>query len=292
MAKIAIIGSGVVGQATGKGLIKGGHEVYFFDINKELLSDLKKQGYNADTPDKIKIQDIDTYIFTVSTPTVNGKVKLDYLKTAAISLGKKLKNKKDYFLLVGRSTMPPGTTRDLIAGNVEKYSGKKTGVDFGYCMNPEYLREKSSVQDFSNPWVVLIGAYDERSYRMLEKIYSRFKCPIYRLSVEGAEMQKYVHNLFNAAKISFFNEMRMVAEKLNLDADKIFSITATSAEGIWNEKYGLRDLGPFDGMCLPKDTSAFLDWARSNTDISMNMLEQVIQVNQEFMDYRKQKNKK
>ena len=74
-------------------------------------------------------------------------------------------------------------------------------------------------------------------------------------------MQKYVHNLYNAVKITFFNEMREIAANIDVDADKIFEYTVQSCEGIWNPNYGIRNRGPFSGACLPKDTKAFFHWA-------------------------------
>lgn len=279
MTRIAIIGSGVVGKATGRGLIEAGHTVSFFDINPERIKLLRGEGYTADSPDKINVDSTDAFFFTVSTPTVDDKIYLDFLEAAVANLGKLLKKKKEYFLVVARSTMPPRTTEEFIIPLLEKYSGKKAGRDFGVCMNPEYLREKSAEADFSHPWIIVIGSLDEKSDKMLSEIYKSYTCPIHHVSLREAEMQKYVHNLYNAAKISFFNEMRGVAKALDVDADKVFKITADSAEGSWNREYGIKDMGPFGGSCLPKDTSAFLTWAKDKLNIKMYLLKAVICVN-------------
>ncbi|MBI2021777.1 UDP-glucose/GDP-mannose dehydrogenase family protein [Candidatus Daviesbacteria bacterium] len=235
--KLSIIGSGVVGQATGKG-------------------------------------------FASPTPTESGEIQLKYLKTAAKDLGKRIAKMKKYHLAVVRSTVLPGTTENIIK-ILEKYSGKKVGKDFGVCMNPEYLREVSAEEDFANPWIVVIGKLDKKSGDLLEKVYAKFKCPIYRVPLKEAEMQKYVHNLYNAFKITFFNEMRRIAKVIKVDPDNVFELTIKSCEGIWNHKYGTRDFGPFAGACLPKDTQAFLAWVQKK-GLEANLLEATIEVNNTF----------
>ena len=289
MKNIAIIGSGVIGKATGFGLIKAGYNVTFVDIKDDVINDLNKKGYKAVLPKDLDINQINAAFLTVLTPTVNGEIVLDYLKKALENLGRKLKEKNDYCLIVGRSTMPPGTTEELIIPMLEKRSGKKFKKDFGVCMNPEYLRERSSDLDFKNPWVIVIGSNDNKSYNELEKIYNNYDCPVFRLSFKEAEMQKYVHNLFNAAKISFFNEMRLIGDKIGFDGqsmDKIYDITAVSCEGIWNKHYGLKNYGAYGGSCLPKDTQAFSTFARNSFNFKTKLLDKVMEVND---DYKREK---
>ena len=288
MAKLVIIGSGIVGQATGKGFIAKGHSVIFCDINPVVLGKLENQGYRVCLPHLLEQEkDIEAFFLTISTPTVDNEIKLDFFKSAVANLGAGyLKKNNDYCVVVVRSTMPPGTTEEQSIPILEKYSGKKAGKDFGVCMNPEYLREDSSEEDFKNPWVILIGELDTKSGDVLEKIYSPHDCPISRTSLKEAEMQKYVHNLFNACKISFFNEMRMICEAIKVDADKVFELVAKSAEASWNPQYGIRDLGPYSGSCLPKDTVAFLSWAKKNLVNPMPLLRAVIRVNEIIKENR------
>ena len=201
------------------------------------------------------------------------------MEAAAIDLGKRIAKTKKYHLVVVKSTVVPGTTENLVIKTIEKYSGKKVGRDFGACMNPEYLREKTAYDDTFAPWIILIGEYDKKSGDLLNSVYEgKFNCSIFRCEIREAEMQKYVHNLFNAAKITFYNEMRKIAGQIDVDADKIFKYAAISCEGMWNPKYGIANLGPFDGSCLPKDTEAFLDWAQSN-GFDASLLRSVVNVN-------------
>lgn len=279
--KITIIGSGVVGQATGKGFTDKGFEVEFVDVNPKIVQSLKEEGYTSYLSGEKNRLDTDISFLTVPTPSVDGEIDLVYLKQAAKDLGKRLANLKNYHLVVVRSTVVPGTTEGVVLKLLEKYSGKKTGKDFGLCMNPEYLREASSVSDFANPWIVVFGQYDKRSGDLLEKVYARFNAPIHRISIKEAEIQKYVHNLFNAVKISFFNEIRRIGKALELDMETVFSLTTKSCEGIWNHTYGTKDSGPFSGSCLPKDTEAFLAWS-TKQGLAARLLGAAIEVNNSF----------
>lgn len=275
--KIAVVGSGFVGRATGEGLSKHGHDVTFIEVDKDKVEDAKKAGFKAFTPDEYDKITTDITMFCVPTPTKGSSIQLDILKKAAEQFAERLKNHKDYHVLVIRSTVPPKTTRE-VGAFIEKASGKKLGKDFGLCMQPEYLREVTAKEDYERPWFVLIGEYDEKSGDLLEKIYRTFDAPIQRCALEEAEFQKYVHNVFNAVKIAFFNEMRIAAKGEGWNVDKIFHATAESCEGIWNPLYGLRDFGPFDGSCLPKDTTALLEWG-TNNGYNFGILRSVIKEN-------------
>lgn len=165
---ILIIGSGVVGQATGKGFHSKGHQVVFHDVNPDVLSRLSQDGY--DTSDDYDMREFDVSMLCVSTPTRNDKIALSYLQNAVTKLGVKLADVNRYHLVVVRSTLPPGTIEGKIVPALQYYSGKKAGVDFGVCMNPEFLREASAEEDFAHPWLTVIGAHDERSGEELEKV--------------------------------------------------------------------------------------------------------------------------
>lgn len=282
MAKLAVIGSGVVGQATGKGFFRQGHEVVFFDVNQKTLDVLTGQGFRAYEPEFLAREDgFDAFFLSVNTPTVEGRICLDYIQSAAVGLAQTaLRRNKKWPVVTVRSTLPPGTTESVVIPLLEKYSGKNAGSEFGVCFNPEYLREKSNEDDFAKPWIVTIGELNKRSGQSLLDIYGDVPCPVMRLSIKEAEIQKYIHNLFNACKISFFNEMRMVCERLGLDSDNLFELVSLSAEASWNRKYGIKNLGPFSGSCLPKDTQAFLGWVGDCLGCDLPLLRAVIEVNE------------
>lgn len=282
--KICIIGPGVVGYATGKVLSENGFEIGFIGRSQEKIDKLKKEGFWAYTfstfPDHK--YDYNVTFLTVATPTVDGKIDLEPIRHAAKFLGGLLTFRKEYHVVVVKSTVLPGTTENMIIKEIEEISGKKAGKDFGVCMNPEYLREKTAVEDSRKPWLTLIGELDKKSGVVLESIYKKFAKPIFHCSLKEAEMQKYVHNLYNAVKITFYNEMRQIAEINGLDAEKMFKINALTAEGMWNPMYGIRDFGPYSGHCLPKDTQAFYNWVEKN-DYDADLLKAAIDVNNKFM---------
>jgi UDPglucose 6-dehydrogenase len=258
--KIAVIGAGFVGEATGRGFAKHKNKVTFVDIDPNKISSLKSEGFDARLVEDYKTINTDVTMFCVPTPTSAKHIQLKILRDAVLAFSERLKKHKKYHVAVIRSTVPPHTTREKILPLIEKVSGKKVGKDFGLVMQPEYLREESAASDFERPWLVLIGEYDKKSGDQIEKLYKPFNAPIERCSLEEAEIQKYVHNVYNAVKIAFFNEMRIAIRKKGWDESKIFQATAESSEGLWNPMYGLRDYGPFDGSCLPKDSRALLEW--------------------------------
>lgn len=280
--KIAIIGSGVVGQASGKGFKNIGHEITFYDINYDKIDSLKVIGYDADHINNLAKRDDEysAYMMSIPTPTMRGQADLTALRHALKQLGKKLATAKNYPIVVLRSTVPPGTSQNVAMPVLEKISGKKCGVDFGLCMNPEFLREASSEKDFAQPWVTVIGSDNKSSGLILEDIYKPFKSPVIHMTLMEAEMMKYTHNLFNATKISFFNEMRLVCKRLGVDPDTVFQSAVQSAEGSWNPQYGIRDFGPYSGACLPKDTTAFYEWSSQALQIELPVLRGTIETNE------------
>jgi UDPglucose 6-dehydrogenase len=290
MARIAIVGSGVVGQATGKGLIGKGHEVVFVDINVEIVRKLCLEGFEARLPNELGDIAAEISMFCVSTPPKDdGSVNLDYITTAIADYGKWLKRKREdtWHLVVVRSTVPPGTTRKVLLPLLEEYSGLRVGKDFGLCMQPEFLRAKSSEEDFLHPWATVIGELDQRSGDVLAELYADFGSRVFRTDLETAELAKYIHNCFNATKISFSNEMWLLGKKMGIDVNLALEIIAKTAEGCWNPLYGTVGGQPYGGTCLPKDTKGLEMFAKEN-NISMPLLSSVISVNSEMEELAKQ----
>ena len=280
LPKVCIFGPGIVGYATGKAFAAKGIEVGFVGRNPKKIQQLRSEGFRAYTFDELTPEnfDFDISFLTISTPTIDGKIDLTGIDSVSIFIGKLLKNLNKYHVVVDKSTVSPGTTEGLILENLEKNSGKKAGQDFGLAMAPEYLREETAFEDAIKPWLIVIGQYDKRSGDLVEKSFKAFKTEIYRCKIIEAEMQKYVHNLFNAVKITFFNEMRSIAKQMGADASHIFEMTTLSCEGMWHAAYGTRDFGPYSGSCLPKDTQAFYIWAKKH-GFKVDLLKQTIDVN-------------
>ena len=169
MARIAIVGSGVVGQATGKGFSQLGHEVIFGDVKDDVLVRLRAEGYSATHVHHLPEDPASAIVLSLPTPTEHGRLQLRYLESALEVVADCIAASEDYKLVVVRCTVPPGTTEELIIPRLERASGKAVGRQFGVSHNPEFLRAVSSEQDFLEPWLMVFGSHDERSGRELEE---------------------------------------------------------------------------------------------------------------------------
>jgi len=282
---ILIIGGGTVGYATGKSLKKKGYKIVFIEKDTNVVKKLREEGFETYFPQEIKkiSEEFSVSIFCIGTPSKrDGSINLRYLINALITHGKWLRNKKgEYHLIVIKSTILPGTSRSILIPLLEQYSGKHIGRECGFCVQPEFLRAKSAEQDALYPWAIVIGEIDRRSGRKLLQIYSDFKCKKFRVDLETAEFIKYVHNCFNATKISFANEMWLLGQKLGIPANKALEIVVNTAEGFWNPYYGTIGGRPFGGACLPKDTKALQVFAKK-VKLKMPLLSAVISVNKKM----------
>lgn len=281
MARLLIIGSGVVGQATGKGFAKKGNVVSYVDINPQMIAKLRAEGLNAMTITEVDWDIVDVVMLAVSTPSVDGKIVLDYIEAAALDVGLGLAKTKNYITVVVRSTVPPTTTERRITPILEHASGKRNGIDFGIAMNPEFLRAVTNEQDFARPWITVIGSMDRRTTEILDELYAPFGALIVRCTPTEAEMIKYVNNVYNALKISYFNEVHAICQQLGIDSNIIGAAVARSAESMWNPLYGTRGGVPYGGACLPKDTVAFMQFVREHGWNHL-MLEATIEVNRQL----------
>lgn len=262
---VQIVGSGVVGQATGNGLSLKGHKITYVDIDEKVIKMLKYKGYYK----KYSVSDIplpghEITFVSVPTPTVNNKIVLEYIKTAITSIGKILE-KDHYQVVVIRSTVPPGTVENVLIPILEEVSGLTAGKDFGVCMNPEFLRENHALKDFINAPGIVIGEYDERSGDLLEKMYSCFeKAQFIHMSIKAAELVKYTSNVFGALKITYFNIIGEIAESLGISPELVIDTTVNYSHILQNPEYGTVPGRPYAGACFPKDTLSFIEFVKSN----------------------------
>ncbi len=278
---ISIIGSGIVGQATGMGLAFNGNKVLFHDIDRNKLLALRNTGYEATDNIAHAISSSEAIFICVPTPTVDGRIDLTYINDCTRTIAKALTKTKNYKVLVFRSTIPPQTTRTKLIPLIEDLSNLKAGEDFGVCMNPEFLREQSPLKDFLSPSRIVIGALNQKSGDVLKKIYSPLRCPLVFTDLDTAEMIKYTSNLFLAAKISFFNEIYLISRKLGLDSNLIAETAALDPR---IGSYGVIGGKPFGGMCLPKDLAAFINFSLSK-GFNPILLKAVSEVNQQISIY-------
>ncbi len=281
MFNILIVGSGIVGQATGKGFARKGHSVDYVDIDANKVKQLTEQGLFAMQPDQVDWNRYDIVMLTVSTPSVNGRVKLDYIEDAALNVGRGLATSEKFAIVVVRSTVPPTTTEQRIRPILEKASGKTAGVGFGLAMNPEFLRQRSNVEDFERPWITVLGTSDRLTADILGNMYKPFGSLTVNCTPTEAEMIKYVNNIYNAVKISYFNEVNAICEQLGIDGKLVGATVARSAESMWNPLYGTRGGVPYGGTCLPKDTVGFMAFCE-DMGLEHMMLKATIAVNEQL----------
>ena len=271
MTRIAIIGSGVVGSATGKGFHKMGHKVIFYDVLKDQLLPLLEHGYCISENIKDVISKSDVSFVCVNTPNNYGgrKQDLSQLMSALYDIANVLDSIRKYHLVVFRSTILPGTMRNVILDYLEKNCSSQRGKDYDICYNPEFLRERTALDDFMNPDRVVIGLEHKNTkissrsssfpYLLLKKLYGQLTKNIIVTDYESAELIKYASNCFLALKISFFNEIGMICKQLDID-DKVVSQVVSLDKRIG--AYGIVAGNPFDGSCLPKDIEVFVSFMK------------------------------
>ena len=174
--------------------------------------------------------------------------------------------------------MLPGTMREVVIPTLEEASGKRAGVDFGVCNNPEFLREGTAVFDYRNPPKTVIGETDNRSGDILASIYKDLTAPLVRTSVETAEMVKYTDNVWHALKVAFANEIGNVCKALKIDSHQVMEIFCKDTK-LNLSPYYLKPGFAFGGSCLPKDVRALTYKARA-LDIDLPVLNAILPSNE------------
>lgn len=215
----------------------------------------------------------------VGTPSQpNGNLDLRFIRRICEQIGRALHEKSANHTVVIRSTVLPGTMRDIVIPILEEYSQKKAGVDFGVCHNPEFLREGSAVKDFYAPPKTVIGEQDRASGCLLAKLYEKLDAPLIRTSIETAEMVKYVDNCWHALKIGFANEIGNLSKALRIDAHEVMNIFCQDRKLNISPAYLLPGFA-FGGSCLPKDLRALTYKAKIN-DLELPILMSILPSNE------------
>ena len=281
--KVLQIGAGVVGSATGKGLGQLGHDVCFVDANAEVVRALRLEGHSAYSPGDYAVSLFAPEIVLISVPTPSlpyGQVDLSYLDEALRFCGYSvLAASTEHLTVAVRSTVPPGTTRNRVIPLLEETSGRKHSRGVSVSFNPEFLRSASAEKDFLTPWIIVAGVLDPYARAAVQDLYDGAEAPLILTDFETAEMAKYVSNCFNATKISYSNEMWLLAAELGLDGNEVLRIASQAAEGYWSSTYGTFGGRPFGGTCLPKDTAAILSFGE-RIGIDLPLVRAVTEVNQ------------
>ncbi len=296
--RIAVFGLGYVGCISASCFAKAGHDVIGVDVNEDkvnIINDAKspivepglqealekvvKSGkLRATTDFQEAVVNSDISLICVGTPSAkNGSVTLEYIYRVAQQIGEALREVNHYHVFVIRSTVPPGTHEKCL-GIIAEYSGKKPGVDFGACSNPEFLREGSALKDFYNPPYTIIGEMDEKSGQYLSKIYSHLDAPLVRTDVKVAEMVKYANNTFHALKVAFGNEIGTICKAEGVDSHKLMEIFCMDTK-LNLSPYYLMPGFAFGGSCLPKDVRA-LTYRGKSRDLELPLLNSIMPSNQ------------
>jgi GDP-mannose 6-dehydrogenase len=289
MKKIGIIGSGVVGSATGKGFHRLGHDVLFYDIAKQRLLTLMEEGYQIASSIKDIIDKTDISFVCVNTPNNStGEQDLSQLVSVLYDITNALRRidrrheqqeQQHPHLIVFRSTMLPGSMRSVVINYLQtNCSSSRIGRDYDVCYNPEFLRQNTAFDDFFRPDRVVIGEDAKGASQPLKEIYQQLTENIIVTSFEAAEMIKYTSNCFLSLKISFFNEIGLVCKQMGID-DKAVSLGVSMDKRIGN--YGTQFGKPFEGACLPKDTEALAGFIR-NLQLNPDLLQVALDINRKM----------
>jgi GDP-mannose 6-dehydrogenase len=294
--RISVFGLGYVGCVSAACLASMGHEVVGVDVNpvkadminagrapivEERIGELVEQavrdgGLRATTEAAEAVAWSAISLVCVGTPSApNGSLSTTYLERVAEQIGRSL---RAGHVVVFRSTMLPGTCAELLVPILERSSGLRAGVDFGVAVNPEFLREGSSVRDFFAPPKTVIGESDEASGDVVAALYEGLPGEVFRVPIPVAEMTKYADNAFHAVKIGFANELGAVCQALGLDSHRVMDVFLADRKLNISPAY-LRPGFAFGGSCLPKDLRGLVYAARM-ADVSVPLLSHVLPANE------------
>jgi len=303
MARVSVFGLGYVGAVTAACLAHKGHEVVGVDVNplkvemmesgqapvlEPRLKELIEEGHRsarlrATTDTHSAVHQSDVSFVCVGTPSLrNGCLDLNSVKHSCQDIGEALRSKKGFHTVVIRSTILPGTAMSVIIPAIEEASGKRSGIDFAVCSNPEFTREGCAVSDFLNPTITVLGADNYSHLDALRDLYRDAPGQIFETSLGEAEMVKYVCNAFHALKVTFANEIGSLCTQLNLDVRRVTEIFA--ADKKLNISKAYLDPGfAFGGSCLPKDLRALTHRAKQ-LDLDLPLLRAVLPSNKAHLD--------
>ncbi len=275
--EIAVVGTGYVGLVTGLTFAKLGHKVHLVDVVPDRVKKLSEGIPPFYEPGLQELMDevgdmihptLDlgqavffsdaSFICVGTPPKEDGSQNSEFIISATEGIGDALAKRTEPHVVVVKSTVEPGTSRDIVLPILEERSGKKVGEDIGLCMNPEFLREGSAIKDSFEPDRVVIGEVAPAADPLV-KVYEPLGAPIVRVTLETAEMIKYASNAFLATKISYANEMANLCERMDIDALEMLEGMAMDQR--INPKFFIPGFG-YGGSCFPKDVKAIVSVAR------------------------------
>ena len=301
--KVSVFGLGYVGAVSAGALARNGHRVIGVDPNltkvemvaagmspviESGLDGLIAHGVSsgairATTSAEEAIAGSEVSMICVGTPSHgNGSLDLTHVEKVCQEIGIALAASTDPHVVVVRSTMLPGSTEEVVIPTLEAASGRRLGPDLGVCVNPEFLREGSSIKDFFDPPFTLIGGDEGRATDLVQSLYAAIGAPVIVVPYREAEMIKYASNAFHALKITFANEIGNIAREQHIDSHRVMEILCRDTNLNISPAY-LRPGFAFGGSCLPKDLRALVYQAR-RADVDAPVLEAIGRSNQGQID--------
>jgi GDP-mannose 6-dehydrogenase len=289
--RISVFGLGYVGTVSAACLADRGHHVIGVDkletkvnliqsgrspIIERGIDDLVKRttetGYLEATMDTAEaIASTDLSFICVGTPSEsNGALSLKAVEAVSIDIGKAIRSKATRHEVVIRSTVLPGTTREFVVPRIAEASGADPGSAFSVAFHPEFLREGSSVADFNAPSRTIVGALDEATAASVMSLYGDLPGVKISTEIETAELAKYVDNAWHALKVTFGNEIGVLASSLKIDSQELMDVFFQDKHLNISTAY-LRPGFAFGGSCLPKDLRA-LTYLSRKLDLSLPVL--------------------
>jgi GDP-mannose 6-dehydrogenase len=296
---IALFGLGYVGTVSGACFASRGHRVIGVDLDpgkvaainagrspviEQGLDQLVQEGVRsgrlgATTEAAAAIAQADLSLICVGTPSrENGSLDTDHVEHVTRQIGAALRGLDPYHLVTYRSTMLPGTVETRLVPLLAESSGRSPGAGFGVAVNPEFLREGTSVKDFNEPPRTVIGELDARSGDVLAPLYDGIAAPLVRTTLRTAEMVKYADNCFHALKVAFGNEIGNLCKREGIDSHALMDIFCLDRKLNLSPAY-LKAGYAFGGSCLPKDLRAIVQRARER-DLRVPLLESILESNE------------
>lgn len=296
--RVSVFGLGYVGAVSCGCFAQDGHDVVGVDISEdkvrlinegrspiieeeigEIIALAVKAGkLRATTDAAAAVAETDLSVVSVGTPSNrNGSLGLGAIERVSEQIGAMLADKTARHIIVVRSTVLPGTVRNHVVPILERFSGKSCGVGFDICFIPEFLREGSSVRDHYDPAFTLIGCNEEEVGRSVAGLFEQVKGETCFSSIETAEMVKYVCNSFHALKVTFANEMGILAQSMDVDSHRVMELFTRDSKLNLSPRY-LKPGFAFGGSCLPKDVRALMQKAHAN-DLDVPLVRAIMKSN-------------
>jgi GDP-mannose 6-dehydrogenase len=297
--KIAVFGLGYVGVVSAACLARDGHSVVGVDPNS-LKVDLLRQGKSpivepgleelivaavtagrlvAGSDPAAAVSQCEMLMVCVGTPgQPNGSLDLSYVRRVVQQIGEQLAAAAAYKVVVIRSTLLPGSMQSVVIPALEEASQRRAGTDFGVCINPEFLREGSAINDYYHPPKTVIGAADERAAVRVRELYAGLSAPLMLTNLRTAEMVKYIDNSWHALKVTFANEIGRLCKAMGVDSRVAMRLFCMDTKLNISNAY-LRPGFAFGGSCLPKDLRA-LTYQGRLLDVDTPVLGSVLASNQ------------